>query len=342
MLCTLAPVMRFPRVKAQGEGFYHCISGFVDGLFIFGTSDGRCSEAEEFLSLMRRRAAFSGIQILDYILMNNHYHLVCKVPEPKALTQSELLERIEAGDGPERAQALRQQLARYAEQPDGLEQSQRLLESYRRRTYDISIFNKELKGGFAQGYNRRHQRYGVLWAERFKSVLLEGGRAVKTISAYIELNPVRAGLCEDPKEYRYCGYAEAMAQGSEIALEGIRTLLGLPETASRQEIERAYRQLLHLKGAEATEDNPPAIDSAAGQDVVEREKVELSPDERLRCKIRCFSDGVILGSRSFVEFHWQRLKQRIRHKCTSGPIALDILGAAALWVLRKLRVRAFA
>jgi hypothetical protein len=56
-------------------------------------------EAEEFLSLMRRREAFSGVQVLDYVLMNNHFHLVCKVPEPKALTQSEMLARIEAGDG---------------------------------------------------------------------------------------------------------------------------------------------------------------------------------------------------------------------------------------------------
>jgi putative transposase len=341
MLCTLALVMRFPRVKAQGQGFYHCISGFVDGLLIFRTSDGRCSEAEEFLSLMRRREAFSGIQILDYILMNNHFHILCKVPEHKPLTQSELLERVEAGDGRERAQELREQLARYAQQPDGIEQSQGLLESYRRRMYDISIFNKELKGGFAQGYNRRHRRYGVLWAARFKSVLLEAGRAVTAISAYIELNPVRAGLCEDPKEYRYCGYAEAMVQGSELALEGIRTILGLPQTASREEIERAYRQLLYLKSGEATEGDPTAIDSAKAPEVVERERSKLSPEERLRCKIRCFSDGVILGSRTFVEFHWQRLKQRIRHKCNSGPIALNILGPAGLWVLRKLRVRAF-
>ena len=57
--------MRFPRVKAQGQGFYHCISGFVYGLSVFGASDGRCSEAEEFISLMRRREAFSGIQVLD-------------------------------------------------------------------------------------------------------------------------------------------------------------------------------------------------------------------------------------------------------------------------------------
>jgi putative transposase len=333
--------MRFPRVKAQGQGFYHCVSGFVYGLFIFGPSGAPCLEAEEFLSLMRRREAFSGVQVLDYVLMNNHFHLVCKVPEPKALTQSEMLARIEAGDGSEHAQALRKQLAHCAGQPDGIEQSKRLLERYRRRMYDISIFNKELKGGYAQSYNRRHRRYGVLWADRFKSVLLEGGRAVRAISAYIELNPVRAGLCEDPKEYRYCGYAEAMVRGSEVALEGIRTILGLPQTASREEIDKAYRRLLNLKGREETEENPPAVDSANAQEVVEQEKGEPPLEERVRCKIRCFSNGVILGSRSFVEFHWQRLKQKIGQKCKSGPIAVSTFGPAGLWVLRKLRAHAF-
>ena len=54
--------MRFPRVKAQGQGFYHCISGFVDGLFIFGASDAPCLEAEEFISLMRRRKPSAGFR----------------------------------------------------------------------------------------------------------------------------------------------------------------------------------------------------------------------------------------------------------------------------------------
>jgi putative transposase len=89
--------------------------------------------------------------------------------------------------------------------------------------YDISVFIKELKGRFAQWYNQLHERCGVLWAERFKSILLEGGEALAAVAAYIELNPVRAGVCDDPKDYRYCGYAEALAKGSLLAREGIRT-----------------------------------------------------------------------------------------------------------------------
>ena len=328
--------MRFPRVKGEGRSFYHCISRVVEGRFIFGAS-----EAEQFLSLMRPLEAFSGVRVLTYVLMANHFHLLCEVPEPKPLSQSEVLARIEAGYGPQRVQALQEQFARFAEQPDGIEQINRLLEPYRRRMNDISIFIQELKGRFTQWFNRRHQRYGTLWAERFKSVLLEGGRAVAALAAYIDLNPVRAGLCADPKEYRYCGYAEAVAKGSAVAHEGIRIILDLPPTTSRDELGREYRKHLFLRGAVASENHPPAFALAKAQEVVEQENGELSLPERLRCRIRYFSDGVILGSRSFVESHCQRLKQTIGYKRKSGPTALKALGQATLWVFRNLRVRTF-
>ena len=333
--------MRFPRVKAEGQSFYHCISRVVEGRFIFATSGDGSLEAERFIALMRRLEAFSGVRVLTYVLMANHFHLLCEVPEPKALSQSEVLERIEAGYGPARVQALKEQLARFAEQPDALEQGNRLLEPYRKRMNDLSIFLKELKGRFAQWFNRRHGRYGTLWAERFKSLLLEGGRAVATVAAYIELNPVRAALCAEPKDYRYCGYAEALAQGSALGHERIRTILGLPQTTSWEQLSREYRKHLFLRGAIATTHNAPAFDWAKAQEVVDQEQGELSPQQRLRCKIRYFSDGVILGSRSFVESHCQRLKQKIGFRRKSGPTALKILGPAALWVFRNLRVRTF-
>jgi putative transposase len=71
---------------------------------------------------------------------------------------------------------------------------------------------------------------------------------------------------------------------------------------------------------------------------VEQEKDELSLGQRLRCKIRYFSDGVILGSRAFVEFHLQRLKEKLGYKRI--PTSLNILDPPGLWVFRKLRARA--
>jgi hypothetical protein len=45
--------MRFPRAKAEGQSFYHCVSRVVDGLFIFQTTGHGSPEAERFVLLMR-------------------------------------------------------------------------------------------------------------------------------------------------------------------------------------------------------------------------------------------------------------------------------------------------
>ena len=99
---------------------------------------------------MRRLEAFSGIRVLTYSLMSNHFHLLCEVPQAQELSEAELLERIQAGYGPARRQALDQQLALLRQAPDGADQIQRFLQPYRNRLFDLSSFIKELKGRFAQ------------------------------------------------------------------------------------------------------------------------------------------------------------------------------------------------
>jgi hypothetical protein len=59
--------MRFPRVKANGHGFYYCVSRVVEGRFIFQVSGHGSDEAERFITLMRRLEAFSGVRVLTYV-----------------------------------------------------------------------------------------------------------------------------------------------------------------------------------------------------------------------------------------------------------------------------------
>ena len=65
--------MRFPRVKAEGQSFYHCVSRVVDRQFIFQTTGHGSPEAERFVLLMRRLEAFSGIRVLTYSLMSKSW-----------------------------------------------------------------------------------------------------------------------------------------------------------------------------------------------------------------------------------------------------------------------------
>jgi len=68
----------------------------------------------------------------------------------------------------------------------------------------LSEFVKEIKQGFSRFYNRRHHRKGFFWAERFKSVIVDNGETLINCLAYIDLNPIRAGIVEKPEEYRWC------------------------------------------------------------------------------------------------------------------------------------------
>jgi putative transposase len=342
VIVLLSIFMRLSRLKSQGRGFYHCISRVVDGQFIFGTTGKRMTASEKFLSLMRRLSAFSGVNVLTFSVMSNHFHLLCEVPEPRELTLEEVLERIEADYGPQRVRELRNELAQHGREP---EQWKLLLASYCKRMNDVSCFIKELKGRFAQWYNRREHRYGALWAERFKSVLLEDGQALAAVAAYIDLNPVRAALCDDPKEYRYCGYTEAIGQGRKVALEGIRTILGLGLDTSRKQLLREYRKHLFDRGALGCGTDsafvPGELRPRKTREVSNGQLSEPSLLAQLRCRIRYFSDGVILGSRNFVEEHCQRLSDAVGYQRRTGPTALKELGPIGLWAFRGLRVRKF-
>jgi hypothetical protein len=68
-------------------------------------------------------------------------------PAPRALSKAEVLGRIEARYGASRRHAVQQKLVCFRQQPDRADQLQRLLDRYRKRMYDISIFIKELLTG---------------------------------------------------------------------------------------------------------------------------------------------------------------------------------------------------
>ena len=75
---------------------------------------------------------------------------------------------------------------------------------------------KTLKLRMTIGFNMAHDREGTLWEGRFHSVLLEDGvdsKLLRIVAAYIDLNPVRAGMTGHPGSYRWCGYANAKGGG---------------------------------------------------------------------------------------------------------------------------------
>jgi len=290
--------MRKPRILGCREtNHYHVMSRVVDKRHVFGEE-----EKEFFCNTMRRLAAFSGVRVLAYCIMSNHFHLLAEVPEVAEMDDTALLERLCAFYPKARMAAILQEFERaraHAEETGNDAWLNELRERYLCRMGNLSVFAKELKEHFTKWYNRREERRGTLWEERFKSVLVENSdTALSTMASYIELNPVRAGLVDDPRDYRHCSYAEAVA-GGKLAREGIATLLRMHgQEGSWRKAAAQYRKLLFCAGEKTG--IRAGFDPAQVREVLEAGG-ELAVHELVRCHVRYFNDGVALGSRLFVD-----------------------------------------
>ena len=335
--------MRLARVRGEGGGaFYHCMSRVVEGRFIFNTmepaADGAL-EAAAFVGLMRKLERFHGLRIVTYALMSNHFHLLVREPLERLgqIGDEELVAKVGELNGSAAGQELRWRLRHY--QLHAPEAAEALKATYLERMGDVSAFLKELKGRFAQWYNRRHGRYGVLWAERFKSVLVEGSReALLTVAAYIDLNAVRAGLVSDPAEYRYCGYGESVGGGSREARRGLRLAL-CGEGDTWRELQAAYRMLLYTAGEEVLDEDGRV--ARLGMSLERAESVVASGGRvgvarMLRLRVRYFGAGLVLGSREFVERAFERHREHFGIKRRDG--AREMRGFGQLRVMRDLRL----
>jgi len=114
---------------------------------------------------------------------------------------------------------------------------------------------KSLLERFTKWFNRMHSRSGTLWEDRFKSVIVESGVAARTMAAYIDLNPVRAGMVKDPADYRWSSYGEAVGGGKKGNGKKAREDLvrayfcdqGVGFEAEKwREVSRLYRRLMGL------------------------------------------------------------------------------------------------
>ncbi|XSG84916.1 MAG: transposase [Methylohalobius sp. ZOD2] len=59
---------------------------------------------------------------------------------------------------------------------------------------------------YTRWINRREGRYGHLFQGRYKAILVDADSYLRELIRYIHLNPVRAGLVEDPKDYPWSGH----------------------------------------------------------------------------------------------------------------------------------------
>ena len=333
--------MRHARVKVDGTGCYHVVSRIVDRAFKLDDA-----EKEIFRRMMRKAEAFSGVRVLTYAIMSNHFHVLVEVPERGEVGEAELLRRMTVLYGDANVAARVLQWAEWrkngaAHLADA--ERDRLLA----RMGDVSAFVKTLKQRYTMSYNARHQRSGTLWEERFKSVLVENGESAKAaVAAYIDLNPVRAKLVADPKDYRWSGYGEASG-GGKAAREGIMAAHDsrhYEQSGAWRHVSARYRALLYAEGEERRAAYGGQVVrkgiATAEADMVLERGGKLPLPEILRCRVRYFTDGMVIGGKEFVERVFNENRGLFGPKRKDGARKMRFGEWGGLRTVRALRVDA--
>lgn len=314
----------------------------------------QAAEKEIIRSILRKLEGFLDVRVATYCLMGNHFHLLLEVPDRDSLTPltpAGLIAKLPLLYGIDTVREVTAELERAAGNPAW---EREILDRFERRRADLPTFLKELKQRISLVVNRRLGRTGTLWEGRFRSVLIEGGeQALLTVAAYIDLNPVRAGLAKLPEDYRWSGYGEAVSglRGAAKARRGLGAILregldsGERPTDWRLTLAR-YRKFLYLEGVERKGDEVTGAGAKRGIPVETAEAIREgsavpSLPEVLRRRVRYFCDGAVLGTEAFVETAFNRLRERgkIGAKRQSGARRMRGAAWGELRVLRDLRVR---
>ena len=196
-------------VSVEDTPWYHCVSRCVRRAFLCGEDPFSGENFDHRRGWIAERimqlAGIFAIDVAAYAVMSNHYHVVVRIDRERALGWSveQVLQRwTELFSGPllvtrylsdARAEMCDAEIAKVEE----------LADTYRARLYDLSWFMRTLNEHIARQANAEDKVKGRFWEGRFKSQALLDEQALLAAMAYVDLNPVRAGIAETPEASDY-------------------------------------------------------------------------------------------------------------------------------------------
>ncbi|MDO6721159.1 transposase [Psychrosphaera sp. 1_MG-2023] len=200
---------RHKQVSIIATPYYHCISRCVRRAYLCGVDKTTGVNYEHRRIWVEKRLLelpkIFAIEVCAYAVMHNHTHSLLHVKTDQAeswttlevlwrwhqIFKGTVLTRKYAKDG---AQSLTK-----TEQEAVIATA----EVYRGRLSCISWFMRVLNEGIARKANREDNCTGRFWEGRFKSQALLDNSAILACMVYIDLNPLRAGVCKTLGDSKY-------------------------------------------------------------------------------------------------------------------------------------------
>ena len=160
----------------------------------------------------------------------------------------------------------------------------------------LSAFMRKVAGEFARGYNRRKERTNAFWGDNFHATLVEDGRYLMECLLYIELNMVRCGIVNHPREWRWVGYHELLGHRKRNRLLDLERLCWRLRAPSMDELR-------------------PQIEEAIERKIVEG-KVK---------RMDCWTQALGVGSRPFLEKSQKLIYTRLESAIAEEENGLYVL-----------------
>ena len=189
----------------------------------------------DLVEIIRRAADFTGVKLLGWCVMINHFHVLAFLPSPIELREDEIIRRYGVLKGMAAASNLEMKIAKLRlGGVNGNEAAEECLASIRKRMYSIASFMKIVKQWFTEEYNHRNSHQGTLWEGVYHDRIVSCcHKEIAKCLGYIHLNPIRAAVCATFDGYTWSSYS-AFKKGDVVAVDGMRFLYGMDAELERE------------------------------------------------------------------------------------------------------------
>src|SRR6056297_532332 len=230
----VVPQARKNQISLDATSSYHCISRCVRRQYLCGQDPLTGKDFSHRRDWIRSRifelSDIFAIHICSYAVMSNHVHLILCVDQSQALewNEHEVARRwleLFGGTALTRSYVSGEKLSGAQ-----LSAVSSLLKKYRKRLFSISWFMRCLNEPIARWANAEDDVTGRFWEGRFKSQALLDEASVIAAMAYVDLNPIRAGMAKTPEESDYTSIQQrVLEQDPKIAARDKPSIQSLPE-----------------------------------------------------------------------------------------------------------------
>ena len=195
---------------------------------------------------------------------------------------------------------------------------------------DISKFMQDLNQRFACYMNRKNKKKGHFWQARFHGSILEGEKALLTSMVYVDLNAIRAGIVDSPKDYQFGSIGYMLQNQNKSGILNLSLLEKVLENCMKfsnfmlQKTTKCFRQIprcirkiysLYIQYIQEIIDEENRMEKHT-EEIVDKEKCNETNSnihQGFLSRVKFFSKSIAMGSVQFLqkiseEVKWKKLK----------------------------------